>query len=247
MNEKQTIAPGQAINCLRCRHCKLLPHSKAAMEQSYDAVPIFCRRLKRNWPMQLAPCPHADPRPYRARDARKGNPRATGDFVKGITGVERVFLRVHYPRANVARLVALTGRDAGTLRALCNRMGVFKEAAAVKHGRQWPHPQRAYIASCINSSFWPKRGFGAKTARAQQIREEIVARVAELGPARSWLEIRKYAKSLTPAYFARAPRKVARHRELQNQKRERRIAAMSDEERAAFERRSQSSKSRRSK
>jgi hypothetical protein len=227
---------GETINCLRCRHCKMLPHS----DFQYESVPIHCRKLGRNLPMRLQPCLAGDPRRYIVAKFRKRNPATHGDFVRDMSGPERLFLRHHYPSSPMEFIEAATGRKASTLRAICTRAGIYRAAKAIKRGREWPAEQRIYIESCINSSFWTKRGFGSKTQRADDIRQEIVRRVAELGPERTWLQIRRYAKSLTPAYAARKPRKTARHVELQATRRQERIAAMSEERRADHYRRSES-------
>jgi hypothetical protein len=227
--------PGKSINCLRCRHAKLLPHSSF----EYENVPMHCKKLKRNMPLRYDPCPYGDPRRYIVAKYRVRNPKTHGDFLKEISGPERLFLRRFYPTAPIEFLERATGRKRTSLRSLCTSAGIYRSEAAKVRGRQWPHQQRSYVSMCINNGFWPKRGHGSKTPRAMEIKAEIVRRVNELGPERTWLQIRLYAKSLTPAYVAREPRKKAGHVEWKERRRAERLASMTDEQRADFLRRSE--------
>jgi hypothetical protein len=203
----------ESINCLRCRHAKLLPHT----DFSKDIVPILCKQANRAVPIPFEGCPIADPCPVNYRRMKNGQYRG-GDRLHKMTRVENRYLRYHFTRSPMEKMCRDTGRKAGILRTICNnRMGLKRGELGPKL-RGWPQEQRDYIRMCINSTFWPKRGYGAQTQRAQEIRDAIVEEVAKRGPRRTWLEIRYYAKSQTPAYLERLPRKMEEARQRARRK-----------------------------
>lgn len=221
------------INCLRCRHCKLLPYS----DFTRDVVPIHCTKTKRNVPAHISTmCPIADPRPMMRKGRYTG-----GDKRRTATEAELAFLRVHYARMTWPALMGHCLRDRATIINIANGLGLVRgdrperrlEAAQRAReckqsgGKIFNAAQSAYIQDCFARNHWPTKHFGQEPRKSQSeaIRAEIVARVAELdtnGKTWSWESIRSHMKWLSPSYKRETPQRNRRKRDYCKEWRKRR-------------------------
>jgi hypothetical protein len=212
------------INCLRCRHCKLLPETDMKDRRAI----IFCGKGGHRREINLIGCPLADSRPMIQNQVYTG-----GDKPRSATDAEKEFLKAHYPVAPWPYLLAITQRsDKMTVVHIANRLGLKRgdspqrrrEAAArirasrMQRSEIFNEEQARYIEQCYASGLWPQKHFGRKQQKSESeaIRAEIVARVAELdknGRVWSWESIRSHMKWKAPAYLRDTPERNRRRRQ----------------------------------
>jgi hypothetical protein len=198
------------MNCLICRHCQLRPDTDMAH------------------PSPVSGCGVAD-----ERYEYSGKIRIGGDRIRNWNDAADAYLKAHYNRAPMKRLVLALRRAQSGIYHRAGRLGLSnqerRQTTAAQLGRSkrgthpsWTPAQLDWLRDRYARADWPTFWGCGESDRAHRDRERqvIVDTVAELGPFHSWQMIEAKCRVLfTPkgaqshaAYCQRAARSEAAKR-----------------------------------
>lgn len=191
------------LNCLQCRHCVLLPQTD--FTQRGTSIHCGARPVgEETGPrvVNFEGCPQAAPMPRSGTGLRYSK-------------VADEFLRQMMPRTDDKNGIArLMNRSVMSIKHHCAKLKLKypRSAEAIKRSSDiarnanpsaFTVAQKEYICAVSRSDKWPGEGGvkkGARKAAHSRKRNAIVARVAELGPAKKWNSITHFVYRQSPAY-----------------------------------------------
>lgn len=200
-----TQQPPTPLNCLQCRHARLLPQTDFTRRGTaiYCAASLGAGQEVGPRIVNFGGCPRAQAMP------RKGN-------VVKWSAVAEQFLCDLFVRAGLAkraRLAALLGRSVTALQVRASRLkiahprtpGMLK--SGMDHARQsdtriWTEGQKQFALEKLARGEWPAHG-GSKSreirAKQRVAREEVLVGLAARGRAKNWKAVLAFALRNSPA------------------------------------------------
>jgi hypothetical protein len=179
------------MNCFVCRHCKVLPQTDMS-----DPVPIIhCAKRNLKTMLIVSECALANGSPYYVGKICMG-----GDRLTTWHSAADAYLKAHYNRLPMPRLVQVLRRGAAGIYHRASRLGLtnrerrYTTAHELGRARQGTHPtwtaaQFEYLRERYGREDWPVlvgvRDMARRQARDEE-RAQIVATIASLGPPHSW-------------------------------------------------------------
>lgn len=145
------------INCLRCRHCRLIDGINIG-----DINPvIWCEKQQDRMPLNLSGSGIADPRPY----------KHGGDKPYAATAVEDAWFKRVYPDGALEAISYYTGRTILALMNKASKLGIrrsehhrvivapqYSVESRRRTGDAFTVEQSKYIHECFDRDYWPRRG-----------------------------------------------------------------------------------------
>lgn len=221
--DNEPMPAPRGLTCLRCQHCQPTPETDfsrllrfAGGRVSLDTeaiVPIRCAKTGRARPAQMwQGCTLAEEGYTSARV------RATqGDRLHGFGEVELLFWRALAPRVGLdeqPKLLMATARPAGALKHLRHRHGIRSAVqspnqvcrasvmARIDKGSSFTPQQAAWVIECREKGRYPRnaRGKAGETnAEQEELREALLAGIAERGAPKTWRQVVAHVHYVSPA------------------------------------------------